>query len=108
MTDIKIEIQGENAIAAREEFFSIPGVSGNWQKVDEIEKGELITTILAIVGITSGSIGIGEKIYNWYQKYKKRNESGKKIEKVLIVGKNGKRLLLEDATIEQIKEILDD
>lgn len=35
-------------------------------------------------------------------------KAGKKIEKVLIVGRNGRRLLLEDATIEQIQKILEE
>ena len=35
-------------------------------------------------------------------------KSGKKIEKVLIQGRNGRRLLLENATLEQIKQILDE
>ena len=52
---------------------------------------------------------LGEKIYEWYQKYKnsKGNNKTSKIEKVLIVGNNGKRLLLKDATLEQIKDILE-
>ncbi|MDJ0581031.1 hypothetical protein [Crocosphaera sp.] len=107
MADIQIEIQGTDAIAASEELFSLPQISGNWQRVDEVERGEIITTIGAIVGIIGGSIAIAEKIYNWYQKYK-QGKSVKKIDKVLLVSKTGKRLLLADATIEQIKAILDD
>ncbi len=107
MADIQIEIQGTDAIAASEELFSLPEIAGNWQGVGEVERGEIITTIGAIVGIVGGSIAIAEKIYNWYQKYK-QGKSVKKIDKVLLVSKTGKRLLLADATIEQIKAILDD
>ncbi len=67
-----------------------------------------ITTIGAIVGIVGGSIAIAEKIYNLYQKYKRSNKSSQKIDKVLLISRKGKRLLLEGATIEEIKEILDD
>jgi hypothetical protein len=42
-----------------------------------------------------------------YKEYK-QGKSGKKIEKVLIQGRNGRRLLLENATLEQIKQILDE
>ncbi|MGB6300992.1 MAG: hypothetical protein WBF90_33120 [Rivularia sp. (in: cyanobacteria)] len=46
-----------------------------------------------------------EQIRKWYLEYK-QHKSGKKIAKVLIVGKNGERLLLEGATAEQINKIL--
>ena len=108
MADIQIEIQGTDAIAASEDLFSLPEIAGNWQRVGEVERGEIITTIGAIVGIVGGSIAIAEKIYNLYQKYKRSNKSTQKIDKVLLVSKTGKRLLLADATIEQIKAILDD
>ena len=107
MANIQIEIQGNDAIAASEELFSLAEISGNWQRVDEVERGEIITTIGAIIGIVGGSIAIAEKIYNWYLKYK-QGKSLKKIDKVLLVSSKGKRLLLEDATVEQIKAILED
>jgi hypothetical protein len=52
-----------------------------------------------------GTLAIAEQIRKWYQEYKQQ-QSGKKIAKVLIVGPNGRRLLLENATIEQIRQIL--
>ena len=107
MAKIQIEIQGNGALAATEELFSIPGLSGDWETIGEAEKEGTLATIGAIVGIVGGSIAIAEKIYNWYQKYK-QGKSVKKIDKVLLVSKTGKRLLLADATIEQIKAILDD
>ena len=48
---------------------------------------------------------IAEQIRKWYLEYK-QHKSGKKIAKVLIVGKNGERLILEGATAEQIQRIL--
>ena len=63
MADIQIEIQGTDAIAASEELFTLPQISGNWQRVDEVERGEIITAIGAIVGIFGGSMAIAEKIY---------------------------------------------
>ena len=107
MANIQIEIKGNEAIAASEELFSLAEISGNWQRVDEVERGEIITTIGAIIGIVGGSIAIAEKIYNWDQKYKQGKDL-KKIDKVLLVSGKGKRLLLEDATVEQIKAILED
>jgi hypothetical protein len=59
------------------------------------------------VGIVGGTLAIAEQIRKWYQEYK-QSRSGKRIEKVLIVGRNGQRLLLENATVEQIQKILEE
>jgi hypothetical protein len=104
MANIQLEIQGQGAIAATEELLSMPEVSGTWEIVRE---KELVTTIATIVGIVGGTIAIAEQIRKWYQEYQK-GKSGKKIEKVLLVGRNGRHLLLENATLEQIKQILDE
>jgi hypothetical protein len=49
-------------------------------------------------------MAIAEQIRKWYQEYKQK---GKKIDKVIIVGRNGRRLLLEDTTVEEIRKVLD-
>ncbi len=107
MADIQISVEGRDAVAATEELFAISGLSGNWETTGDNEKELSLTTIGAIVAVVGGTVAIAEQIRKWYQEYKK-GESGKKIEKVLIVGRRGRRLLLENATIEQIKQILDE
>ena len=107
MADIQISVEGRDALAATEELFAISGLSGNWETIGDGEKEPILTTIGAIVAVVGGTVAIAEQIRKWYQEYKK-GESGKKIEKVLIVGRRGRRLLLENATIEQIKQILDE
>ncbi len=107
---MKIEIQGQDAVKATEELLRIEGLEGSYETVSEVERGEPLTTIATIVGITAGTLTIGEKLYQWNRKYQKslQNPVGARIEKVLIVAPNGNRLLLKDATIEQIQEILGD
>lgn len=107
MTDILLEVQGTDAIAATEEILAIPELTGTWETEGGTGKEPIITTIATIVGIVGSTLAIAEQIRKWYQEYKK-GKSGKKIEKVLIVGQNGRRLLLEDATIEQIQKILEE
>jgi len=107
MADIQISVEGRDAVAATEELFAISGLSGNWETIGDGEKEPILTTIGTIVAIAGVAVAIAEQIRKWYQEYKK-GESGKKIEKVLIVGRRGRRLLLENATIEQIKQILDE
>ncbi len=105
---VKIEIQGQDAVQATEELLNIEGLDGSYETVSEVERGEPLTTIATIVAITAGTLTIAEKLYQWNNKYQKslQNPVGARIEKVLIVAPNGNRLLLKDATVEQIQEIL--
>ena len=73
---------------------------------EDVKKEAVITTVATIVGLVGGTLAIAEQIRKWYQEYKQK-QSGKKIDKVLIVGRNGRRLLLENATIEEIRQILE-
>ncbi len=106
---MKIEIDGQDAVSAAEELLRIEGLEGSCKIVDKVEReGILLATIATIVGITSGAVTIAKEIYEWYQKYQKSQGAKAKIEKVLIIGSNNRRLLLKDATVEQIQKILED
>ena len=104
---MKIEIQGQDAVQATEELLGIEGIDGSYETVDEIEREGTLATIATIMGITVGTMTIAEKLYRLKKKYF-QNSTGLRIEKVLIVAPNGNRLLLKDATLEQIQEILKD
>jgi hypothetical protein len=107
---MKIEIQGQDAVAATEELLAIEGVEGSYETLDEVEREGTLATIATIVGIVGGSLTIAEKLYQVNQKYQKslQGNTAPRIEKVMIVADNGKRLLLKDPTVEQIQEILED
>jgi len=107
MAEIKLAIEGAGAVAATEDLFQIPGLSGTWVADEEARKEATLATIATIVGITVGTLTIAEKLQGWYQKYHTAQPEIR-IEKVLIVSPSGKRLLLKDATVEQIQEILED
>lgn len=104
---MKIEIQGQDAVLATEELLSIEGLEGSYQILEEVERGEPLTTIATIIAIGVGTLTIAEKLYQLKKKYF-QDSTGSRIEKVLIVAPNGNRLLLKDATVEQIQEILKD
>ncbi|MEJ6487024.1 hypothetical protein N0Y54_38190 [Nostoc punctiforme UO1] len=114
MAEIQLAIEGKDAMptagyayAATEALLEIPGISGNYAVSSDAPEREGVTaTVATIVGIVGGTIAIAEQIRKWYQEYKAK-QSGKRIEKVLIVGRNGRRLLLEDATLEEIGQILE-
>lgn len=106
---MKIEIQGRDAIKATEELLAIEGLEGNYQTIEEVEREGTLATIATIVGIVSGTLTVAESIHKWKEKYQKslHDPTGARIEKVLIVTDDNRRLLLKDATVEQIKEILE-
>ena len=102
----KIAIDGLNAVQATEEILAIEGIEGSYEIVG-IEREATLATIATIVGIGAGisviinnTLTIAEKIFQCFKKHEK------KLEKVEIVS-GEKRLLLKDATVEQIKDILE-
>ncbi|MBE9129001.1 MULTISPECIES: hypothetical protein [unclassified Coleofasciculus] len=107
MADTKVEIQGQNAIAAAQELFSNSGLFGSYEIEGEDEQEGTFAAIATIVGIVGGTLAAAGQIRQWYEEQEK-GESGQKIEKVLLVSPSGRRLPLENATVEQIKQILDD
>ena len=105
MTEIQLAVEGEEAIPATESFLAIPGISGTWEVSSESPEREAVTaTIASIVGIVGGSVAIAEQIRKWYQEYKQKR---KKLDKVILVGRDGSRLLLENATVEDIRKVID-
>lgn len=112
-----IEIQGQDAISVAQEILSTEGVQGSYEVVGEREKEEgTLATIATIIGITTGAMTIAEKLYDLKKKSPSSPESVK-IEGVLLVSKNGApagisaeggvRLLLKDATLEQLQKLLE-
>lgn len=104
--EIQIAVEGEGAIEATTELFSMPDISGTWQPVNESEREAVLATVGTIVGVVGGSLAIAEQLRKWYKEYH-AGKNGKTIEKVLLVGRNGQRVLLRNATLEQIKQILE-
>ncbi len=106
MAEIQVAIAGEDAVSATERLLEIRGISGNYHVWEEVKKEGVSATIAKIVSVTDETIAIGEEISKWYVEYK-QNTSGKKVVKVLMMGQNGQKLLLEGATVEQIQQFLE-
>jgi hypothetical protein len=109
MANILIEVQGEAAVVATEALLATPGLEGNWEtEADTESKDAVLATIATIVGIVGGTLAIAEQIRKWYQEYRE-GKSGQKIEKVVIMSRSGRRLvLMENVTVEQIQQLLED
>jgi hypothetical protein len=105
---IEFEVEGTGAIEATEALFALSEIEGKWETVPPEREAVIATigTIGTIVPIVGGSIAIVEQIRKWYLEYR-QGKNGAKIEKVLLVGRNGKRIVLENATLEEIKQLLD-
>ena len=102
-----LEIVGDGAEEAAKNLFATGELQGSWEVPDDIEREGTLVTIATIVGIVGGSLTIAEKLYKWKQHCTKP-ESNIKIEKVLLIGDNNRRLLLKEATLDQLKELLDE
>jgi hypothetical protein len=104
---MKIEIVGQEAVYATEELLAIEGIEGSYETLDAVQREGTLATIATIIGIVGGSLTIAEKLYELNKKYQSPlNPTGVRIEKVMIVNGDN-RLLLKDATVEQIKDILE-
>lgn len=106
MADLQLEIEGEGAVPATEELLQIEGLSGSYATAAEDYREGVLATIATIVSITAGTMAIAEKLYTWYQNSRKQQPKPT-VDKVLLIGRNGQPLVLENASIEQIKKILD-
>ncbi|MFN6495457.1 MAG: hypothetical protein RMX65_000090 [Nostoc sp. DedQUE01] len=110
MTEIEIEIQGENAIDATKSLLSIQGISGNYSIPEAAEREPLLTTIATIITIIGGSLAIAEQIRKWYEEHKKRHS----LDKAVIIFKfENRRVLLigdtiDDRKIKEIVQIIED
>jgi hypothetical protein len=102
---IEFEIEGAGAIEATAALFALPAIEGEWETAPP-EREAVIVTIGTIIGVVGGTMAIAEQIRKWYLEYR-QGKNGKKIEKVLLVGRNGNRIVLENATLEEIKQLLD-
>jgi hypothetical protein len=106
MADIQVAIAGTDAVVATEALLAIDGISGTYAVDSETDKEGILITIATIVGLVGGTLAIAEQIRKWYQAYRSGKDQ-KTIEKVVLVSASGQRLLLENATTEQIKALLD-
>ncbi|MCT7984326.1 hypothetical protein NG796_13565 [Laspinema sp. A4] len=103
MAAIRITIDGEDSESAAQELLTLPGLSGKVLEERDAKKTDLLTTVASIITIVGGTVTIAEQIRQWYQEAKQKRPGNFD---VLLEGEEGKRVLLEDATVEEIVQIL--
>lgn len=106
MTQIQLEIEGAGAIPATELLLGIEGLNATYETVGEDSKEGTLAAIASIVTITVGTIDIATRLHKWYSTCKQTNP-GQRIEQVVLVDRRGQRVLMENATVEQIKAVLE-
>jgi hypothetical protein len=102
---IEFEVEGAGAIEATAVLFAMSEIEGEWETAPP-EREAVIATIGTIIGVVGGTMAITEQIRKWYLEYR-QGKNGATIDKVLLVGKDGRRIVLENATLEEIKRLLD-
>ena len=106
MGNIQLAVEGQDAVEATKSLLTIPELSGEWQPVDGNQKALTLATIATIVGIVGGTLKVADQIHKWYKQWKK-GKTDKNIDKVVIVGADGQRLVLENASVEDISTLLE-
>jgi hypothetical protein len=103
MSEIQVAIESEDAPQAAAALLEIEGISGNYE-VPTQREGTL-AVIGTIVGIVGGTVALAEQIRKWYQEWKQKHPN-KTFDVEFFHPETGSRIFLEDATIEEITEIL--
>jgi len=106
---LRLVIEGADAISSAEALLIDTEIIGAQEPMEAGQQKDL-TTVATVVSIGGGAIGgvaglvsLAEKLFQWRQGAK---QSAQKIDKVLLITADGKRLLLEGSTAEDIKHLL--
>jgi len=106
-TTWQIALEGTSAKEAIESLNESPELDLRWEEKDETTREVGILAILAtVVAMTGGVIAIAEQIRKWRDLWKERSKNGNKvIEKIILIDGN-RRLVLDNATEDQIIDFI--
>lgn len=105
MQPLQIAIEGNDAVDAAKALMALSSLSGTIQTPAGTRREVNLSAVATIIKIIGTTLDAAKQIKKWYEKRKKAN-SGRTITKAVLVG-NGKRVLLEGATVEDIKAVLE-
>ncbi|MBW4679902.1 MAG: hypothetical protein KME19_07295 [Microcoleus vaginatus WJT46-NPBG5] len=103
MAEVTMAIEGKGAVEAAEALLSSPDIQGTWQPVEATRPDKVVSVIVHILSAASGE-ALSQRINNWYQKYQEALLA-KTIDKVVVVA-NGKRLLLEESSLDDLRQTI--
>ena len=105
MPAIRLIVEGEHAVEASENLKGIEGLTATVEPIVKEHRELALATVVSIVAIAAGTVNVADKLIVWYRDWNKGKDE-KRIEKVIIVGLDGTRVLMENATPEDIAAIL--
>jgi hypothetical protein len=110
MSQIQISLEGISAVALAEALQGLPGFDVSYQVADSSDpvRGErldrVLVTLTTIVGLASGTIGLADDAVSLAEHV--RNFQSPPVQSVVIQSDRGNRVTLENATPEQIIEVV--
>ncbi|WP_319576498.1 hypothetical protein [uncultured Desulfobacter sp.] len=103
MASIKLIIEGENALKATTDLVNLHDITVKTENLQEKEKF-LEPALIAIIVDIAANIAVtvtASAICSWYKKWKKN-----KIDRIIIIYDDDKRIFFEDASENEIAKIL--
>ncbi|MBI4747494.1 MAG: hypothetical protein HY774_03355 [Acidobacteria bacterium] len=105
MPVIRLIVEGEHAVEASRNLQEIEGLTATVEPIVEEDKELTLAAVASIVAITGGTVTVANNLIVWYRDWKKGKDE-KRIEKVIIEGPDGTRVLMENAKPEDVAAIL--
>jgi len=109
MREIQLIIEGPGATVAAEELATEAAFDLTLQPTtdDATKSLEALYITAAIVGITVNAIQSADILYNWWQKWAAA-QPATRLDKVIVITPNNRRLLLHNMTKAEIAAVIDD
>lgn len=117
MREIKITVEGQDAVEATNALLEMPGITGNSEIIRKGQKELTLTVVITVflatavaVKTTAETINsimeLAEKIDKWWKVWKRKKEK-KKIDRGVIIIDGRRFLLKEETTKDDIIKFLE-
>jgi len=111
MEQLQIAVEGPGALEAARALLDATGLSGTCEPVEPVTRdlmtaAAVIGIVAGVIGSAAGTVALAEQIRRWYREWSEGG-SEKRIDKVVLIGAKGERLVLKNATADEIVKILD-
>jgi hypothetical protein len=106
-TTWQIALEGTSAKEAIESLNESPELELQWEEKKETTREAGTLAILAtVIAMTDGVLAIAEQIRKWRDLWKERSKNGNKVIERIILINGDRRLVLDNATEDQIIDFI--
>jgi hypothetical protein len=103
----QIVVEGSAAEAAMTALDEAPDLQLRWERADEAARDPATIAIIAsVIGAVGGAVAIAEQLREWRDLWVKRDAGGGRVIERIILVDGDRRLLLDNASKEQIIEFI--